>query len=153
VDLTGVALASRTGFDFREARTGPLSPGAQTRPLHLSKALRYIRARVTRVIDDDRNQKRYAVGHVGCAILALFNLAVDSKLRACDLTTARVRDVCHGQIPVIQPTRMLATKQPFAACGRLTASSGKSNGSARNAQVSLQIFGTGYRHFRRPINS
>jgi integrase len=28
--------------------------------------------------------------------LALFNLAIDSKLRACDLVK-RVRDVCHGQ--------------------------------------------------------
>lgn len=30
--------------------------------------------------------------------LALFNLAIDSKLRACDLVSLRVRDVCHGQI-------------------------------------------------------
>jgi integrase len=29
--------------------------------------------------------------------LALFNLAVDSKLRACDLVQLRVRDACHGQ--------------------------------------------------------
>ena len=29
--------------------------------------------------------------------LALFNLAIDSKLRACDLMQLRVRDVCHGQ--------------------------------------------------------
>jgi hypothetical protein len=28
--------------------------------------------------------------------LAPFNLAVDSKLRACDLVQLRVRDVCHG---------------------------------------------------------
>jgi len=28
--------------------------------------------------------------------LALFNLAIDSKLRACDLVKLRVRDVCHG---------------------------------------------------------
>lgn len=28
--------------------------------------------------------------------LALFNLGFDSKLRACDLVTLRVRDVCHG---------------------------------------------------------
>jgi len=27
---------------------------------------------------------------------ALFNLAIDSKLRACDLVKVRVRDVCHG---------------------------------------------------------
>jgi integrase len=29
--------------------------------------------------------------------LALFNLAIDSKLRACDLVSLRVRDVSHGQ--------------------------------------------------------
>lgn len=29
--------------------------------------------------------------------LALFNLAIDSKLRACDLVQLRVRDICHGQ--------------------------------------------------------
>jgi hypothetical protein len=30
--------------------------------------------------------------------LAMFNLAIDSKLRACDLVKLRVRDVCHGQV-------------------------------------------------------
>lgn len=29
--------------------------------------------------------------------LALFNLGIDSKLRACDLVKLRVRDVCHGE--------------------------------------------------------
>ena len=28
--------------------------------------------------------------------LALFNLAIDSKLRACDLVKLRVRDIAHG---------------------------------------------------------
>lgn len=28
--------------------------------------------------------------------LALFDLAIDSKLRACDLTKLRVRDIAHG---------------------------------------------------------
>jgi hypothetical protein len=32
-----------------------------------------------------------------CRELPLFNLAVDSKLRACDLVQLRVCDVCHGQ--------------------------------------------------------
>jgi hypothetical protein len=32
-----------------------------------------------------------------CRDLALFNLAVDSKLRACDLMQLRVRGVCHGR--------------------------------------------------------
>jgi hypothetical protein len=31
-----------------------------------------------------------------CRDLALFNLAIDNKLRACDLMQLRVRDVCHG---------------------------------------------------------
>jgi site-specific recombinase XerC len=30
--------------------------------------------------------------------LALFNLAIDSKLRGCDLVALRVRDICHGNI-------------------------------------------------------
>ena len=29
--------------------------------------------------------------------LALFNLGIDSKLRACDLTSLQVRDICHGE--------------------------------------------------------
>jgi hypothetical protein len=29
--------------------------------------------------------------------LALFNLGINSKLRACDLVKLRVRDVCHGE--------------------------------------------------------
>jgi hypothetical protein len=29
--------------------------------------------------------------------LALFDLAIDSKLRACDLVTLQVRDVAHGE--------------------------------------------------------
>ena len=28
--------------------------------------------------------------------LALFDLGLDSKLRACDLVRLRVRDICHG---------------------------------------------------------
>ncbi len=32
-----------------------------------------------------------------CRDLALFNLVIDSKLRACDLMQLKVRDVCHGQ--------------------------------------------------------
>ena len=28
--------------------------------------------------------------------LALFNLAIDSKLRGCDLVSLRVRDITHG---------------------------------------------------------
>lgn len=30
--------------------------------------------------------------------LAMFNLAIDSKLRACDLVSLKVQDVCHGTL-------------------------------------------------------
>jgi hypothetical protein len=30
--------------------------------------------------------------------LALFNLAIDSKLRGCDLVTLKVRDIAHGKL-------------------------------------------------------
>jgi hypothetical protein len=36
--------------------------------------------------------------------LALFNLAIDSKLRACDLVGLRVRDVCNGKIVAARAT-------------------------------------------------
>jgi integrase len=35
-----------------------------------------------------------------CRELGLFNLAIDSKLRACDLVSLRVRDVCNGKFVV-----------------------------------------------------
>lgn len=45
--------------------------------------------------------------------LAMFNLAIDSKLRACDLVSLRVRDISHG--PEIQSRSMILqqkTKTP-----------------------------------------
>lgn len=38
--------------------------------------------------------------------LALFNLGLDSKLRACDLVKLRVRDVCHGSRVATRATVM-----------------------------------------------
>src|ERR1700761_2579163 len=38
--------------------------------------------------------------------LAMFNLAIDSKLRACDLTKLRVCDVCHGYVVASRTTIM-----------------------------------------------
>jgi integrase len=38
--------------------------------------------------------------------LAMFNLAIDSKLRACDLTKLRVRDVCMGTLVAPRATVM-----------------------------------------------
>jgi hypothetical protein len=40
---------------------------------------------------------RLQIGH-RTRDLALFNLAIDSKLRSCDLVRLRVRDVCHGSV-------------------------------------------------------
>lgn len=42
--------------------------------------------------------------------LALFNLAIDSKLRACDLVELRVSDVSHGGQPDSNPRNRVATK-------------------------------------------
>ncbi len=36
--------------------------------------------------------------------LAMFNLAIDSKLRACDFTRLRVQDICHGSLVAIRAT-------------------------------------------------
>jgi integrase len=41
--------------------------------------------------------------------LALFNLAVDSKLRGCDLVSLRVRDLVHGN--QIQPRAMVVQRK------------------------------------------
>ena len=45
--------------------------------------------------------------------LALFNLGIDSKLRGCDLTALRVRDVCHGdQVSARSTVLQRKTKRP-----------------------------------------
>jgi integrase len=45
--------------------------------------------------------------------LALFNLAIDSKLRGCDLVQLRVQDVCHGNHVASRATVMQQkTKHP-----------------------------------------
>jgi integrase len=45
--------------------------------------------------------------------LALFNLAIDSKLRGCDLVRLRVNDVCHGSHVAARASVMQQkTKQP-----------------------------------------
>lgn len=59
--------------------------------------------------------------------LALFDLAIDSKLRACDLTKLRVRDIAHGEhvsqrATVMQqktqrPVQFEITEQTRAALG------------------------------------
>ena len=41
--------------------------------------------------------------------LAMFNLAIDSKLRGCDLVNLRVRDVVHGN--QIQPRAIVVQKK------------------------------------------
>jgi hypothetical protein len=41
--------------------------------------------------------------------LALFNLAIDSKLRGCDLVKLQVRDVAHGGRVVSRTTVMQLT--------------------------------------------
>jgi len=41
--------------------------------------------------------------------LALFNLAIDSKLRACDLVKLRVRDISHGDLIAARPCARVST--------------------------------------------
>jgi hypothetical protein len=43
--------------------------------------------------------------------LALFDLAIDSKLRACDLVKLRVRDISHGEYVLARATVMQQTTQ------------------------------------------
>ena len=45
--------------------------------------------------------------------LALFNLAIDSKLRACDLTRLRVSDICLGSRVAARAT-VMQQKTPTA---------------------------------------
>ncbi len=46
--------------------------------------------------------------------LALFNLAIDSKLRACDLVKLRVQDVCHsGRVATRAIVMQQKTNRPF----------------------------------------
>lgn len=44
--------------------------------------------------------------------LALFNLAIDSKLRGCDLVQLRVNDVCHGGHVAARASVQQKVKQP-----------------------------------------
>lgn len=57
--------------------------------------------------------------------LALFDLAIDSKLRACDLVSLRVRDVRHGDqvasraIVLQHKTQRIGANQSLEASGVL----------------------------------
>lgn len=55
-----------------------------------------------------------------CRELALFNLAIDSKLRACDLVALRVQDISHGQAIATRAT-ILQRKTCRPVCFELTA--------------------------------
>ena len=45
--------------------------------------------------------------------LTLFSLGIDSKLRACDLVSLRVRDICHGdQVAVRAVVMQHKTQRP-----------------------------------------
>ena len=51
--------------------------------------------------------------------LALFNLAIDSKLRACDLLSLRVQDISHGQTIAARAT-VLQSKTGRPVCFEVT---------------------------------
>ena len=46
--------------------------------------------------------------------LAMFNLAIDSKLRGCDLVSLRVRDITHGN--QVLPRAMVIQKKLSGRC-------------------------------------
>jgi integrase len=52
--------------------------------------------------------------------LALFSLAIDSKLRACDLVRLRVRDVCHGGGGMASRAIALQQKNPTSVQFEIT---------------------------------
>src|SRR5579871_6983859 len=56
--------------------------------------------------------------------LALFNLAIDSKLRGCDLVSLRVRDVTHGN-QVLARTQVIQRKTQRPVQFELTESTRK----------------------------
>jgi len=60
--------------------------------------------------------------------LALFNFAIDSKLRACDLVRVRVRDLTHGKQVASRAIIMQRTNQrpvPFEITNRTRTAVGK----------------------------
>lgn len=86
--------------------------------------------------------------------LALFNLAIDSKLRGCDLVSLRVRDVAHSdqvlrrasivQHKTRQPVRFELTQQTRDAVGAWIAQAGLSTTdylfpSRRSAAAHLSV--------------
>lgn len=51
--------------------------------------------------------------------LAMFNLAIDSKLRACDFTRLHVQDVCHGnQVATRATVLQHKTQRPVSSRSR-----------------------------------
>ncbi|MBB5426092.1 integrase [Paraburkholderia atlantica] len=60
--------------------------------------------------------------------LALFNLAIDSKLRGCDLVSLRVRDVTHGN-QVLSRAQVIQRKTQRPVQFELTESTRKAVGA------------------------
>jgi hypothetical protein len=50
--------------------------------------------------------------------LALFNLAIDSKLRGCDLVKLKVSDISHGSL-ILKRAMITQQKNQTACCGGL----------------------------------
>jgi hypothetical protein len=50
--------------------------------------------------------------------LALFNLGIDSKLRACDLVALKVRDVCHGEQVASRAVSSCSTRRSAQSSSR-----------------------------------
>ena len=69
--------------------------------------------------------------------LALFNLAIDSKLRSCDLVKLRVRDVCHGSVVAATRYGHAAKDSTASAIRNHGANAGITVGMDPNLRASL----------------
>ncbi len=72
--------------------------------------------------------------------LALFNLAIDSKLRACDLLQLRIQDLCHGDRVA---ARAIVMQQKTRRPGQFEITSGTRK-SIEDWMSMAGLHGTGY---------
>jgi hypothetical protein len=91
------AEASRLGLSFTE------SESVMEHLIHIAARIPWNKGKLVgqkatlKLKDIWAIRVRLQIGH-RTRELALFNLAIDRKLRSCDLVALRVRDVCHGRL-------------------------------------------------------
>ena len=65
----------------------------------------------------------------------MFNLAIDSKLRGCDLVNLRVRGITHGN-QIGYPDYRVDSISPASSLSDLSSSDGRISRSGKNRSVS-----------------